>query len=278
MNFADKTATNESAAGRKTDLYNFLAAWQLFPERGSYEFGSRPKSGTYRISFNNSQKEVHINAGWVTLEDHAFGSDYVVIPDGEAHPLSTPDLADAAKAEVTDSTHFQIEFSQGGSPTILILHEITPQGFLKVTQRHTQPDGQVLTNTEIYHKQLSVLPYSASVSGAVIRPTEEGMIRHHALNAMEEQTNMQLTQIRQQIELLAIQAREIQKRKELSMIIYDARMGFSPVIGQTYYLYQKEDGSHLVSMVSPKEWGAKLPFKTFVSAVRLLADHTWQEV
>ena len=96
---------------------------------------------------------------------------------------------------------------------------------------------------------------------------------------MEEQTNMQLTQIRQQIELLAIQAKEIQKRKELSMIIYDAQISFVPVIGQTYYLYEKEDTSHLVSMISPKEWGrGKTPYKSFVAAVKLLADHTWKEV
>jgi predicted transcriptional regulator len=53
---------------------------------------------------------------------------------------------------------------------------------------------------------MSVLPYSASVGGAVIKPTEEGVIRHKALSAMEEQTNMQLEQIRKQIELLALQA------------------------------------------------------------------------
>ncbi len=87
----------------------------------------------------------------------------------------------------------------------------------------------MLTNTEIYLKQMSVLPYSSSVAGAVIRPNEEGLIRHHALTAMEEQTNMQLTQIRQQIELLAIQAKEIQHRKELSILIYNARLSFNPV-------------------------------------------------
>lgn len=260
-----------------TNAYNFLAAWQLFPERGTYEHGARPKSGIYRIAFTNSQKEIQVSMNWVTLEDHAFTSEYVVIPDGEVRPCSDIDIADTVKAIFEDTTHFQATFYKDGDVILDVLHEITPQAFLKVTQRHTQPDGQVLTNVEIYHKQLSVLPYSASVSGAVIKPNEEGVIRHHALTAMEEQTNMQLTQIRQQIELLAIQAKEIQQRKELSMIIYDAKLSFNPVIGQTYYLYEKSDGSHLVSLVGPKEWGAKIPFKAFIAAVKLLADHTWKE-
>jgi hypothetical protein len=123
-----------------------------------------------------------------------------------------------------------------------------------------------------------VLPYSASVSGALIRPTEEGVIKHKALTAMEEQTNMQLEQIRKQVELLALQAQEIQKRKELSMMIYNAKLQFKPNIGQTYYLYEKKDDTHMLSLVSPKEWGGIGPFKRFIAAVQLLADHTWKEL
>ena len=89
---------------------------------------------------------------------------------------------------------------------------------------------------------------------------------------------MMLTQIRQQIELLAIQAKEIQQRKELSMMIYDAKLSFSPVIGQLYYLYQNTEGACVLSMISPKEWGKKSPYKNFVAAVKLLADHTWKEI
>jgi hypothetical protein len=62
------------------------------------------------------------------------------------------------------------------------------------------------------------------------------------------------------------------------MIIYDAKLSFSPVIGQLYYLYQNKDDTHLLSMIGPKEWGAKNPYKNFVAAVKLLADHTWKEV
>ncbi|RYY96075.1 MAG: DUF2452 domain-containing protein [Chitinophagaceae bacterium] len=125
---------------------------------------------------------------------------------------------------------------------------------------------------------MSVLPYSASVSGALVKPTEEGVIRHKALTAMEEQTNMQLEQIRKQIELLALQAQEIHKRKELSMMIYNAKISFKPEIGQIYYLYEKQDGNHMISLISPKEWGAAMPYKGFVAAVQLLADHTWKEL
>ncbi len=95
---------------------------------------------------------------------------------------------------------------------------------------------------------------------------------------MEEQTNMQLDQIRKQVELLALQAQEIHKRKELSMLIYGAKLSFKPEIGQVYYLYEKADATHVISLISPKEWGPSMPYANFIAAVQLLADHTWKEL
>ncbi|HAK10657.1 MAG TPA: DUF2452 domain-containing protein, partial [Chitinophagaceae bacterium] len=82
----------------------------------------------------------------------------------------------------------------------------------------------------------------------------------------------------QQIELLAKQAQEIRKRKELSLMIYEATLRFKPQIGHTYHLYEKHDGTHMLSLVAPNEWGGAGPFKQFIATVQLLADHTWKEI
>ncbi len=258
--------------------YNFLASWQLFPEKGSYEMGERPRSGIYRIGAIEGKKELTISHNWVTLENLAFNSEYSIIADGDLNEFANKELADQAQVNFIDSISFEIHFYRAGQVILHLVHEIMPNGYMKITQQGNRPGGGSFTNYEIYHKQMSVLPYAASVSGALIRPTEEGVIKHKALTAMEEQTNMQLMQIRKQIELLALQAQEIQKRKELSLMIYSASLSFKPNIGQVYHLYEKNDGSHLLSLVSPKEWGKGGPFKRFIASVRLLADHTWQEL
>ena len=258
--------------------YNFLASWQLFPEKGTYEWGERPKSGIYKIEAGLAPKELTIYHNWVSLESQAFSSAYTILADGNLNPFTDTQLAEQAQAVFPDSISFEVHFYRKGEALLHIIHEIMPNGYLRISLQGVREDGTAYTNTEIYHKQLSVLPYSAAVSGAVIRPTEEGVIKHKALTAMEEQTNMQLDQIRKQIELLALQAHEIQKRKELSMTIYGAKMSFKPNIGQTYHLYEKQDGSYLLSLVSPKEWGPSGPFKRFVATVKLLADHTWVEL
>lgn len=119
------------------------------------------------------------------------------------------------------------------------------------------------------------LPYAHTVGGAVIKPTEEGVIKGNAMAAMYEQTQTQLDQLKEQMKLIAMQAQKLQDRVKISETIYDAKMGFEPLIGHIYYLYTRKNGEHLLSMVSPEQWGRSFPFESFVGKVKLLADHTW---
>lgn len=122
-----------------------------------------------------------------------------------------------------------------------------------------------------------LLPYAHERGGATIKPMDKGKVRGLAMSAMYEQTDMQLDQIKAQIELLARQANEIQHRMTISERIYEAEMGIDPIIGRTYYLYVRESGENLMSMVSPAEWGQRIPFK-YIATIKLLADHTWETI
>lgn len=121
-----------------------------------------------------------------------------------------------------------------------------------------------------------LLPYASNVGGVVIKPEDTGKIKGRAVKAMEQQTEMQLRQIQKQIELLARQAKSIQSRTEISYRIYEAVMGFEPLIGQIYHLYKQEDGSHFMSLIAPHEWGKTQGDRSFVATIKMLADHTWE--
>jgi len=258
--------------------YNFLAGWQLFPEKCDFQHGLTPKSGNYKIESIRNCHALSISINWVSLDNEAFYSQYEMVPDDELHPFENQDMADTIKSSILNASTLQTIFIKEEKIILEVTNEILPNGYMKVTHKGTTKEGQPFVNTEIYHKQMNILPYASSVGSVVIRPTKEGVIKHKALSAMEEQTNMQLDQIRQQIELLAKQAQEIRKRKELSMMIYEARLSFKPQIGHTYHLYERKDGTHMLSLVAPHEWGGAGPFKQFISSVRLLADHTWVEI
>ena len=120
-----------------------------------------------------------------------------------------------------------------------------------------------------------ILPYAHTVGSLPIKPEDRGKIKGRAVRAMYEQTDQQLLQIQEQVRLLAEQAERIEQRKVLSERIYQAQIGYEPLIGKVYYLYSKEDGMDLLSMLSPAEWGRSLPH-TAIASVKLLADHTWE--
>lgn len=120
-----------------------------------------------------------------------------------------------------------------------------------------------------------LLPYAHTLGGVTIKPIDKGRVKGRAVSAMYEQTDLQLGQIKKQIELLAQQAQAIHDRVLISEKIYQADINFEPLIGFVYHLYERSNGRYVLSMVGPKEWGRQAPY-VFVSTVKMLADHTWE--
>jgi hypothetical protein len=121
-----------------------------------------------------------------------------------------------------------------------------------------------------------LLPYAHTAGGAVIKPEDMGKVKGRSVLAMRQQTDRQMNQLYQQMETLAKQAKLLAQRKEISERIYDAAMGFEPIINEYYYLYEKLDHTDLLSLVSPEEWGRSFKYKCFLAKCLLLADHTWE--
>ena len=120
-----------------------------------------------------------------------------------------------------------------------------------------------------------LISFPHAVSGAIIKPMDKGKIKGRAMSAMQEQTDHQLKLLYEQMQTIVRQANEIKKRVKISERIYLAQMNFDPIISQTYYLYQRKDDTDVLSMISPDEWGKKIPFKSYLAKVKLLSDHTW---
>ena len=121
------------------------------------------------------------------------------------------------------------------------------------------------------------LEYGHHVGSAVIKPEDIGKQKGRALTAMEFQTDQQLNQLYEQMQLLAEQAKKINQRKEISERIYQASFRFNPIINHIYYLYEDEDLTQILSIIGPGEWGrSRKNNYTYVATIRLLADHTWE--
>jgi hypothetical protein len=146
-------------------------------------------------------------------------------------------------------------------------------------QQESNPPEQAFVNPidkDKVAENPGLLPYAHTAGGAVIRPEDKGRIRGNAMTAMYDQTDRQMEQLRKQMETLVHQAKSLNSRMEVSEAIYQADIPFQPVIHHHYHLYQrKSDGTHLLSMIAPHEWGRKSPYEHLAS-VRLLGDHTWE--
>jgi predicted transcriptional regulator len=121
-----------------------------------------------------------------------------------------------------------------------------------------------------------LLPYAHRVGSVVIKPEDEGSIKANALEAMRQQTDMQMKQLYEQMQTLAKQAKEIQERIQISERIYQAEIRFNPLIGRVYYLYEREGQKDTLSLIAPHEWGRSKKYTKFIAKVHLLADHTWE--
>ncbi len=122
------------------------------------------------------------------------------------------------------------------------------------------------------------LPYAHNVSSAVIFPDDKDRIKTSAMSAMVEQTNVQMKQIYDQMELLVNQANHLKERVSISEDIYGAEMGFKPLTGHTYHLYEKKEGGRVLSMIGADEWARECKYEKYVATARLMGDHTWDVI
>jgi Protein of unknown function (DUF2452) len=121
-----------------------------------------------------------------------------------------------------------------------------------------------------------LLPYAHNAGSAIIKPEDLGKIKGKSILAMRQQTDKQMGQLAEQMQTLLKQANEIKQRVSLSERIYDANIGFEPIIGHNYYVYERENGQDLISLVAPHEWGRSFKYSRYIGKVYLLADHTWE--
>jgi hypothetical protein len=91
-------------------------------------------------------------------------------------------------------------------------------------------------NPEKVAENPGLLPYAHTSGSAVIKPEDMGKTKGRAVLAMRQQTDRQMNQLYEQMEVLAKQAKMIADRKIISERIYDAAMGFEPIINETYFV------------------------------------------
>lgn len=114
------------------------------------------------------------------------------------------------------------------------------------------------------------------VGSAMIRPEDRGKIKAVALQSAQNQAQQQMAMLKRQAEALMEEARRIEERLRLSAQIFEADVNFTPVVGQIYHLYNRENGRKFLSLVGPRQWGERSKPLEHLGTFRFLADSTWE--
>lgn len=107
------------------------------------------------------------------------------------------------------------------------------------------------------------LPCPASRLGAKIVPQDLTSFKSRGVSRVERVLQQELVELREKY-LEVIDAFNWNK------LIYEAKFGFEPVIGERYHLYEVE-GKHHLSMIEPESWHQR-----WIGSFRLNVDGRWQ--
>ena len=56
-------------------------------------------------------------------------------------------------------------------------------------------------------------------------------------------------------------------------LVYEAQYSFQPIVGDVYHLYEKENKTLWLSLISPNEWN-----QPYVGSFKLITDGKWEKV
>ena len=129
-----------------------------------------------------------------------------------------------------------------------------------MSESRPDPIDLDLESTE---SRAAFLPYPASRLAPRIVPQDLTSFKTRGISRVERELQQELVELRERY-LAVIDAFNWNK------LIYESRIGFEPVIGETYHLYAMRDGYQL-SMIEPQQWHQK-----WIGSFRLNADGRWQ--
>jgi hypothetical protein len=124
------------------------------------------------------------------------------------------------------------------------------------------------------------LPYPMELGSPFFAPVEVEKEKDVLLNISKQHAKEEYDRIMEQVEVLRRQADSLMNRLEVSEIMYACKYGFTPVHGSIYYVYYDSyNKNNCLSPIHPDCWTAgPTELLSFVMAVRLRGDSSWQEV
>jgi flavin reductase (DIM6/NTAB) family NADH-FMN oxidoreductase RutF len=109
----------------------------------------------------------------------------------------------------------------------------------------------------------SLLPYATSASGPAFSATDLSVWKNVAASKMSAHFKTRFEEIKDEYD-------EMMSQFEWNQIVHNSKIGFEPIVGEEYYLYERDDGERFLSIIPPHTWKKKL-----IGSFKLTTDRMW---
>ena len=124
-----------------------------------------------------------------------------------------------------------------------------------------KPDLVVWSEEKGYYS--NELVYGSSVGAPAIRLEDVGGWKRIQAQTANKIFTKKYEEIKDQFKTLVDEV-------SWNEFVYSSTYNFIPVIGETYYLFERRDGTPFLSLITPNEWDMK-----FIGATRLESNNKW---
>ena len=69
-------------------------------------------------------------------------------------------------------------------------------------------------------------------------------------------------------------AKQLQNEYMDSVMVWESKMNFEPIVGKVYYLYNFGKGN-VLTLIKPEEWGKH---ESFISSFMLTSEYKWKKI
>jgi hypothetical protein len=124
----------------------------------------------------------------------------------------------------------------------------------------------VVFNEETQKYDAALKPYGTSASSPVIQPTNTATWTADGVRRVNKILKGKFDEVRKEYDLLM-------EKFQYNDMLYNAKFGFEPIIGETYHLFKNNKEELFLSIIEPNQWDLE-----HKGSFRLNTDKMWEKV
>ncbi|MBU2996918.1 DUF2452 domain-containing protein [Cellulophaga baltica] len=128
-----------------------------------------------------------------------------------------------------------------------------------------KPDN-VVFNLKSDKYDASLRPYGTNLSAPKIKVTDTVAWKNRSINRVNHKVKTKF------LELKLAYDKMIQEF-EYNQLIFDSKFSFEPIIGETYYLYKRDNSETFLSLIEPEHCKFN-----YLGSFYLNAEQIWQKI